>query len=96
MPRRLIVQLVHWCWRHALPVLLVYLLATLGLAYYAGNHLSLDTDESHMISARLPFRQAEQALDKAFPQNKDLLVAVIDGPLGMPATSRIAGLTTMM
>ena len=38
-----------------------------------------------MISADLPFRKAERQLDRAFPQDVDLLVILIDGPTPMKA-----------
>jgi len=76
----LIVTLVAFCWRHARGVVTLSLLLTLALGFYAATHIALDTDESHLIAADLPFRQQERKMDAAFPQDVDLLVAVIDGP----------------
>ncbi|HLN22791.1 MAG TPA: MMPL family transporter [Patescibacteria group bacterium] len=80
MLARLAVALVHWCWRHAVTVVVTAVLLTGLLGNYAANHLGLDTDESKMLSAALPFRRAEQQMDRAFPQDVDLLVVVLDGP----------------
>jgi uncharacterized protein len=80
MLRRLVMYIVDWCWCHAWTVIVATLLLTVGLGYYAATHLGLDTDESRLISSDLPFRQAEQRMDQAFPQDVDLLVIVIDGP----------------
>jgi hopanoid biosynthesis associated RND transporter like protein HpnN len=77
---RLAVALVHWCWRHAIIVVAAAIVLTAVLGAYAVNHLGLDTDESKMLSADLPFRRAEQQMDRAFPQDVDLLVIVLDGP----------------
>lgn len=80
MVRELAVRLVDWCWRHAWPVVIAALLATLALGWYAGTHLTLDTDESKLISSDLPFRKVEQSIDKAFPHSTDRLAVVIDAP----------------
>ncbi len=80
MLRRLVTELVDWCWRHAAVVVATTMLVTIGLGAYAGTHLGLNTDESQMISSDLPFRKAERRMDAAFPQDVDLLVMVIDAP----------------
>ncbi len=80
MLRRLVVGLVDWCWHHAVAVVLGAVALSILLGIYAATHIGLDTDESNMISADLPFRKAERATDRAFPQDTDLLVVVIDGP----------------
>ena len=61
------------CRRHALLVALFYLVLAIVAGYYAATHLSIDTDLDKLISADLPWRQQEAALNKAFPQNDDLL-----------------------
>ncbi len=78
MLKQPITFIVDWCWRHGAAVALAYLLISGALGYYAVSHLTLDTDQAHMISPNLPYRLAEQALDKAFPQNAGTLVVVID------------------
>jgi uncharacterized protein len=93
MARDLAVRLVDWCWRHAWPVLIAALLTTVALGWYAATHLSLDTDESKLISSDLPFRKVEQSIDKAFPHSTDRLAVVIDAPtaeLAEDAVDRLA------
>lgn len=87
MVSTLIALVVDWCWRRAGLVVCAATLLAVLLAVYASSHLSLDTDESHLISSDLPFRKEEQRMDRAFPQDTDLLVAVIDGP-GIEAAER--------
>ncbi len=41
--------------------------------------LGVSTDTDRMFSERLPWRQRAIAFDRAFPQFKDLMVAVVDG-----------------
>lgn len=89
MLSRILSATVDWCWRHSRLVVALSLLITAGLGAYAGTHLALDTDESKMLSPNLPFRQAERTYDKAFPQNADLLVAVIDGPTSAEAENAV-------
>jgi hopanoid biosynthesis associated RND transporter like protein HpnN len=55
------------------------LLLALGLGGYTVEHLSVDTDTEHMLSAQLPWRQAEQQMDHLFPDLDPGIVAVIDG-----------------
>ncbi|MGE5506703.1 MAG: hypothetical protein ACM31L_19935, partial [Actinomycetota bacterium] len=76
----MVVELVGWCWRHPIIVVLAALAVTLTLGVYAAQTLSLDTDEKKLISDDLPFRQAERAVDQAFPHNADTIAVVIDGP----------------
>ena len=65
--------------RRAPWVLALALLAGLGLGRYALTHLSVDTDPENMLSAQLPWRQAEHRMDQLFPDLDEGLVAVIDG-----------------
>src|SRR3954454_19830059 len=64
--------------RAGLVALLALLLTVLG-GLYAATHLSIDTDIDHMLPADMSWRQNDRALDKAFPQNANLLVVVIEG-----------------
>ena len=72
-------RIVDACRRHALVVAVAYLALAIVAGYYAATHLSLDTDLGKLISSNEPWRQQEEALDKAFPQNSNLLAIVIDG-----------------
>jgi hypothetical protein len=64
--------------RHAWAVTLILLLLSLGCGIYTARHISIDTDTNRLISPELPWRQREAAMDRAFPQNADLLAIVID------------------
>jgi hopanoid biosynthesis associated RND transporter like protein HpnN len=78
MLKQPIIFTVDWCWRHAKLVALLFLVVCGGLGYYAATRINLDTDQSHLISPKLPFRLAEQAMDAAFPQNAGELAVVVD------------------
>jgi hopanoid biosynthesis associated RND transporter like protein HpnN len=64
--------------RAALVIIVGVLLAVLGLAYSA-HHLSIDSDTDHLFAASLPWRQAQIAEAKNFPQFNRLIVAVVRG-----------------
>ena len=74
----LIVDLVEFSRRNPVPVTAVVLLLALFGGHYAANHFSIDTDVDKLISADLPWRKQQKALDQAFPQNADLLLVVVD------------------
>lgn len=96
MPGKILTAIVEWCWRQAKLVTLVALLSTVLLGAFAATHLDLDTDENKMLSSDLPFRKAEQAFDKAFPQGTDLLVAVVDAPTTGEAEDAVNRLETRL
>ena len=65
--------------RRAAWVLPVALLLGIALGRYAWTHLSVDTNPENMLSAQLPWRQAEHRMDQLFPDLDEGLVAVVDG-----------------
>ena len=67
LPRKLVHATVTWSVRQAWLVLLGGMLLTAFALYYTANNISIDTDTSDMIDVRLPHRQANIALAKAFP-----------------------------
>jgi hopanoid biosynthesis associated RND transporter like protein HpnN len=64
--------------RAAFVVAVAVVLAALGLWYSAG-HLSVDTDTNDLFAKSLPWRQAQMAESKNFPQFDRLIVAVVRG-----------------
>ncbi|HEX3860850.1 MAG TPA: MMPL family transporter [Stellaceae bacterium] len=79
---RFVAGVVEAARRGAVFVVLIGLLLSLASGWYAATHLSIDTDLGHMLPRDVAWRRDEIALDKAFPQNDSLLVAVIDGETG--------------
>jgi uncharacterized protein len=78
----IIARLVEFSRRHAAVNALAALALVLVAGWYASGHLSIDTDIEKLLPSDLPWRQNEIALDRAFPQNADLLAIVIDGATG--------------
>jgi hopanoid biosynthesis associated RND transporter like protein HpnN len=92
----LVTRMVDTARRHAAPVVLILTLLTAASTYFAATHLRLNTDVEGMMPANLPWRQRQFALDRAFPQNADLLVVVIDGKTPGLADQAAAALTARM
>ncbi len=65
--------------RHAKLVVLLAALLTALSTYYAVSHFAINTDSDTLIAKDLPWRQRQEAFTKAFPQNDDLILVVIDG-----------------
>ncbi|MBV8547844.1 MAG: MMPL family transporter [Alphaproteobacteria bacterium] len=79
MIEALVSRVVELSRRYApLVCLLSLALATLS-GWYAVTHFKMNTDVNQLLSADLPWRQQEMAMEKTFPQNVDTLVVVIDG-----------------
>ena len=74
----LLVRLADASRRHAVRVVVGgVLLAVLSVVFAAG-HLGVSTNTDALFAASLPWRRAEIAFDRAFPQFNNLLVFVID------------------
>ena len=77
-----IVRLVDAARRHPTAHIAAVLLLTFAAGWYVALHLSIDTDIENLLPSDLAWRQNELALDRAFPQNANLLAVVIDGTTG--------------
>lgn len=60
-------------------VIALGVLITIAGAWYSATHLSMDTDNSDLISSEVPWRQTYLAYQDAFPVYTDNLVVVVDG-----------------
>jgi hypothetical protein len=76
---RLLAALADSSRRHAILVMLAGLLLAALCCGAAALRLGVSTDTDELFASSLPWRQRELAMNQAFPQFKDLLVAVIDG-----------------
>lgn len=76
---RFLASWIDFAQRRAPWFVLVAVVLGVGLARYTAGNLSVDTDTRNLISAKLPWRQAEIELDKQFPTLENTLVVVIDG-----------------
>ena len=72
-------DIVDFARRRAALVAIAALALSLAAGLFAVNRLAIDTSLDRMLPSDVAWRQNENALDLAFPQNDDLLVVVIDG-----------------
>lgn len=64
---------------NAVAVLVVGALLTLVTFYYSAANFKINTDIHGMMSDKLPYRELYKEFSKAFPQQSDTIVVVIDG-----------------
>jgi uncharacterized protein len=77
-------------------VVLAGILLALGSGLYASQLISVNTDTDQMFFTSLPWRQRAMALDRAFPQFQDLLVAAIDENVPEEAEKTALDLTRVL
>jgi hypothetical protein len=75
--------------------LAVLLIAALGVWYVARN-IAIDSDTSKLVDPNLPWQKASADLDRQFPQNSGLLVAVVDGKSADQSSDGAAELAARM
>lgn len=78
MLTRLVASLVSLCRRFALIVTGLALATSILMTGYVATHFKINTDVNQLLAADLDWRKREVDLEKAFPQNVDRLVVVID------------------
>jgi len=93
---RLIAALVGFSRRHAGRVVLAGVLLAVLSAWVGSSRLGISTDTSALFSASLPWRQRDIAWDRAFPQFRYLLVAVIDADMPEAADQTAADLAAAL
>jgi uncharacterized protein len=83
------------CWRPGL-TLLVATVISFGAVSYTYEKFAINTDNSQLISSKLPWRQRELQLDAAFPQQVDTLLVVVDGATPEQASGATKSLTAAL
>jgi hopanoid biosynthesis associated RND transporter like protein HpnN len=76
--RALLPPLVAFCARRRLLVVVVALLLAALSLWTTHRYLGVTTDTAEMFSNTLLWKQRSDALDRAFPQNDNLIVAVVN------------------
>jgi hopanoid biosynthesis associated RND transporter like protein HpnN len=89
-------RLVGFCCRRPRVVLAIALVAAALSVFAAQQRLGVTTDTGGMFASSLKWKQASDALDAAFPQNDNLLVAVIDAHIPEEADATAAALTARL
>ena len=79
MIEKVIIKVVSACCRRPALTLILAVVIAFGAAAFTCANFAIDTDTSQLISSQLPWRQRELQLDRAFPQQVDTLLVVVDG-----------------
>ena len=72
-------RIVAFCCRRAGLIALGTVLLGIAAFYYSVENFALNSDSTKLISQNLPWRQREAQFDKAFPQQGNSILIVIDG-----------------
>jgi hopanoid biosynthesis associated RND transporter like protein HpnN len=75
----LLIRLVEASQRHAAALSIPILAGVAVVGFVAARHIGIDTDTDKLFSSQLPWRRAAAEMDRAFPQNAELLAVVVDG-----------------
>ncbi|WP_430232901.1 MMPL family transporter [Nitrosomonas communis] len=80
-----LVNFLEWLenWLLRFPKTLIFLMLMLCVVsvYYAVHNLRIDTDTTKILSNKLPFLQDRERFLKAFPQDNEAILVVIDAPI---------------
>src|SRR5262249_58068767 len=71
-------RLVQSSIRRPWAVILAFCLVAVACAGYFTRNVAISTDSKKLMSSSLPWRQQEAAIDLAFPQRINRIVAVVD------------------
>jgi uncharacterized protein len=76
VPASLIVRIIEFCTRHALPVIVFGLLLALAAGIYTARNFAITSDINALLSPNLEWRKRELALEKAFSRFEQIIVVV--------------------
>ncbi|WP_295996224.1 MMPL family transporter [Rugamonas sp.] len=76
----LLVRLVHFATRRAWSVIAAALLLSAASAAYVTAHFAIDTDIDHLLDSTAPWAMRDAAIGAAFPQRRQLILAVLQAP----------------
>ncbi|MBY0337814.1 MAG: MMPL family transporter, partial [Acetobacteraceae bacterium] len=75
-----VVALVGFTLRRVALMLAALLAVTVACVWLTVSRFELDSDIAKLFPQDLPWRAAELAMDRAFPQRADIVAVVLDGP----------------
>ncbi|MPZ38037.1 MAG: MMPL family transporter [Rhizobiales bacterium] len=92
MLRSKIVSIVDICTRFPWAIIAIAALLTVVTAIYSVRNFTINTNVNRLISQDLDWRQRELAVDRAFPNKNETILAVVDAPTSEQATEANAAL----
>ncbi|MES2255064.1 MAG: MMPL family transporter [Pseudomonadota bacterium] len=92
----LIERIVAFCCRWPALVTLAAVIATVAAGGFTSAHFAMNTDSQKLISAEVDWRKREIQFDRLFPQQSNLILAVIDGRTPELAEAGAASLTARL
>ncbi len=91
-----ITRLVGWSGRRPWVVVVVSALLCALALIYAGRNFAMSTDTEALIAPDVDWRRNQAAMDRAFPQNTDTTLVVVDGQTPELAEAATARLTAAL
>jgi len=76
----LLIRLVRSAVRGAWTTIAISVLLTALCGWYVAGHFAIDTDIDRLLESNAPWAQRDAAIDKAFPQRRQLILAVVQAP----------------
>ena len=82
--------------RFAALVAILTVVLGVGAGYYAVTHFAMDTNSENLVSPMAAWRMDEARYDAAFPEQNNLILAVVDGATAERAEEAAAALTAAL
>ncbi|MBV9063194.1 MAG: MMPL family transporter [Alphaproteobacteria bacterium] len=96
MLSRTVSAIVRACIGAAWPVVLLAVLLGAAAGYYTSNHFAIDTNSEKLVSPDADWRKNVEHYDRAFPQQNNTIVAVVDGQTAELADAAAAALNAAL
>ena len=75
----IVVSIVRFCTRFAIPIVVLSLVLAIGAGFYTARNFSINTDINTLISPDLDWRKRDNQFEKAFDRER-LILAVVEAP----------------
>src|SRR5450631_1614287 len=75
----IVVSIVRFCTRFAIPIVILSLILAIGAGFYTARNFAINTDINTLISPDLDWRKRDNKFEEAFDRER-LILAVIEAP----------------
>jgi uncharacterized protein len=87
----IVVSIVRFCTRFAIPIVVLSLILAVGAAFYTVRNFSINTDINTLISPDLDWRKRDNQFEQAFDRER-LILAVVEAPTPELTSSAVKAL----